>query len=58
VRPNFISATDTTATLGFKETVNDNGIAIKGYELHIDAGGDLSSAFTKVTSYQATGFAA
>lgn len=36
--------------------MNDNGIAIKGYELYIDAGGDLSSAFTKVASYPATGF--
>ena len=58
VRPTFISATDTTATIGFKETINDNGIAIKGYDLYIDAGGDLSSSFTKVASYPATGFAA
>ena len=51
VRPTFVQATDTSVTLGFEETVNDNGIAIKGYELYMDAGNDLSSAFTIVTSY-------
>ena len=44
--PTFTSATDTTVTLGLTQSSTDNGIAIAGYELWIDAGNDLTSQFT------------
>lgn len=41
-------------TLTFGQSGDDNGVAISSYELWIDAGNDLSSAFTIVASYGGT----
>ena len=50
-RPNFISATDISVTVGLQYSSNDNGIPITGYELWIDAGNDPTSSFHKVMTY-------
>ena len=50
-RPAFLSATDTSVTLELQESANDNGIAIAGYELWIDAGNDSLSGFSQVEDY-------
>jgi hypothetical protein len=49
--PYFISATQTEVTLGFSESLGDNGNPISSYELWIDAGDDTLSDFTQVTTY-------
>ena len=49
--PAFASASDTSVTLTFQQSAHDNGVAIAGYELWIDAGDDTQSSFTEVTSY-------
>lgn len=35
-RPVFISATDTSVTIGLGQTINDNGVPVNTYELWID----------------------
>lgn len=50
-RPEFISATDTSVTIGLGYSINDNGIPITDYELWIDAGNDSTSAFREVTGF-------
>ena len=47
--PRFESATDTSVTLQLFESINDNGVRIKAYELYIDGGNDLTSDFSQVT---------
>lgn len=49
--PVFVSATTTSVTLTFSESLNNNGVPIDDYELWIDAGDDTLSEFTKVDSY-------
>ena len=49
--PTFISATQTSVTLGFGESLSDNGIPIDSYELWIDEGSNTLSDFSMVTSY-------
>lgn len=52
--PIFVSATSTTVDLAFQESEDDNGVPIVNYELHIDAGNNLLSDFTKVARYLGT----
>jgi len=49
--PKFVSATDTSVTVDLFYADDDNGSRIKLYEIWIDKGNDLSSAFSKVTTY-------
>jgi len=49
--PSFTSGTTTTVTLGLEESTDSNGVAIASYELYIDAGDDLTSAFSLVARY-------
>jgi hypothetical protein len=49
--PTYESATDTTVTLKFYPSANDNGIRITHYELFIDQGNDLTSEFRQLASY-------
>jgi len=50
-KPVFTSADDTSVTLAFEQSSDNNGIPIADYELFIDAGDDTTSAFTKLDSY-------
>lgn len=50
-RPKFISATDTSVTIGLGLSLNDNGVPINNYELWIDQGNDSTSPFSKVNSF-------
>jgi len=54
--PKFVTADSTTITLSFEPSSDDNGSRIEGYELWIDEGDDLLSAFSLVGSYPTTGF--
>jgi hypothetical protein len=50
-RPTFISATDTSVTLGLQQSLDDRGVPIQTYELWIDEADDASSTFTQITSF-------
>jgi hypothetical protein len=45
-RPLFVSATDSTITVSIIESIDSNGVDVVSYEIHLDAGDDMSSAFT------------
>jgi hypothetical protein len=49
--PTFAAGSDTSATLKFLPSRNDNGVRVSSYELFIDAGNDMTSAFRQITSY-------
>jgi len=49
--PQFVSATGTSVSISMQYSSDDNGSRIALYELWIDAGNDLSSAFRKITTY-------
>lgn len=50
-QPIFSSATSTSVTLGLEPSSDDNGSKITAYELYIDAGNNLQSSYTIVSSY-------
>lgn len=47
--PTFKSGTSTTVTLDLYESADNNGVPIANYEVHVDAGDDLTSAFSQMT---------
>ena len=49
--PQYVSGTDTSVTLSFQPSRNDNGIRVSNYELYIDQGDDTTSDFTQLVSY-------
>jgi hypothetical protein len=53
-KPKFITATDTTISLEFERSPDDNGIPITDYQLFIDAGDDFTSSYHQVASYTGT----
>lgn len=53
-KPSFVSGTDTQIVLSFQESSDDNGVPIVRYQLEIDGGNDLASAFTVVSGYAGT----
>jgi len=48
--PKFLAATANTITIALEPSIDNHGAVISAYELWIDEG-DLSSSFSKVTSY-------
>ena len=50
-RPKFLSATDTTITISIIESVDSRGVDVTSYAIFIDAGDDLTSAFTEIADY-------
>jgi len=49
--PTFTSGTSTTVTLDLYESADNNGVPIDVYEVHVDAGDDLTSNFSKIVAY-------
>jgi hypothetical protein len=50
-RPLFVSASDTTITVSIIESIDSNGVDVVSYEIWMDAGDDMSSAFSEITDY-------
>jgi len=50
-RPTFVSATDTTITLSIIESVDSKGVDVVSYGIYLDAGNDMTSAFSELADY-------
>lgn len=50
-RPKFLSATDTSITVSVIESVDSKGVDVTSYAIYLDAGNDMTSAFTELTDY-------
>lgn len=50
-RPVFVSATDTSISISIIESTDSQGVDVVSYEIYLDGGDDMTSAFTELTDY-------